>query len=118
MKLKEIKKKAAEKLEKAKEFVKENKELVIAATLGAVGIGATIGTVHNIKKPVNPTGEAPDDDFDDDYYDREVEVNIDGIEHKCLYQYLGRDGAALWLDVGDKEGLKELDTHFREDSAD
>lgn len=115
MKLKEIKKKAAEKLEKAKEFVKENKELVIAATLGAVGIGATIGTVHNIKKPVNPTGEAPDDDFDDDYYDKEVTVNIDGIEHKCLYQYLGTEGAALWLDGDQEDSYKELDRHFRED---
>ena len=114
MNLKEFKKKAAEKLEKAKEFVKENKELVIASVLGAVGIGATIGTVHNICKPVSPIDSDPDDDIDNDYYDKQVRVTIDGVETEGLYQYLGRDGAAIWLDPTE-ESAKALDSHFRED---
>lgn len=120
-KLKEIGKKIRDKAEDAKDFYRLHRSSVNGAI--AAFIGGTIGTVV-ITKALNKgdpeanicEGAEPEEEpIDETYYDRERVFNIDGKEVSGLYQYLGSDGAAIWLDMQDQE-TRELDKHFREDN--
>ena len=121
MNIKEIGKKIKEKAADAKDFYRLHRSSVNGAI--AAFIGGTIGTVA-ITKALNKgnpeadicEGTEPEEDpIDETYYDRERVFNIDGRDVSGLYQYLGSDGVAIWLDMHDQE-TKELDRHFREDN--
>lgn len=120
-KLKEIGKKIRDKAADAKDFYRLHRSSVNGAI--AALIGGTIGTVA-ITKALNKgnpeadicEGTEPEKEpIDEAYYDRERVFNIDGKEVSGLYQYLGSDGVAIWLDMQDQE-TRELDKHFREDN--
>ena len=121
MKLKEIGKKIRDKAADAKAFYKLHRSQVNGAV--AALIGGTIGTVAITKalKGDNPEsdicdgGTEPKWPTDETYYDRERTFKIDGREVNGLYQYLGSDGVAIWLDMDDTE-TQELDRYFREDN--
>ena len=121
MKFEEIKKKVHDKVEDAKDFYKLHRSSVNGAI--AAFVGAAVGTVVITKKLGSKgAGEEVDEEdtaekWDETYYDRERVFNIDGKEVSGLYQYLGSDGIAIWLDMDDKE-TRELDKHFREDNED
>lgn len=114
---KEIKEKIKQKAEDAKDFYKLHRNAVNGAVAGFVG--ALVGTVVITKKLGSKgAGEEVEDGdsgekWDETYYDRERTFNIDGREVSGLYQYLGSDGAAIWLDMDDPE-TRNLDKSFRE----
>ncbi len=133
MKIKEIGKKIRDKAADAKDFYRLHRSSVNGAI--AALIGGTIGTVA-ITKALNKgdpeadicegakgdpeadicEGAKPEEDpIVETYYDRLRVFNIDGKEVSGLYQYLGSDGVAIWLDTHDQE-TRELDKHFREDN--
>lgn len=120
MKFEEIKKKIHDKVEDAKDFYKLHRNTVNGAVVGFVG--ALVGTAVITKKLGAKSSEEvdegePGEKWDETYYDRERTFNIDGKEVSGLYQYLGSDGIAIWLDMDDPE-TKELDKRFREDRED
>lgn len=121
MSIKEIGKKIRDKAADAKDFYRLHRSSVNGAI--AALIGGTIGTVA-ITKALNKgdpeadicEGAEPEKEpIDETYYDRERVFNIDGRDVSGLYQYLGSDGVAIWLDMQDQE-TRELDKHFREDN--